>query len=50
MGSGSTIAACEAVGIASIGAERYQDYYELSRKAIPLLAMVSVEVTESFEF
>lgn len=38
MGSGSTIAAAEAVGVRSIGIERFADYYELSRKAIPRLA------------
>lgn len=41
MGSGSTIAAAEAKGFISIGAERYLDYYELSRIAIPLLAKLS---------
>lgn len=38
MGSGSTIAACEAVGLVSIGAERFLDYYKLSLKATPRLA------------
>lgn len=38
MGSGSTMAAAEAVGVQSVGVERYADYYELSRKAIPKLA------------
>jgi len=41
MGSGSTIAAAEAKGLTSIGAERYLDYYEISRKAIPLLTKLS---------
>lgn len=40
MGSGSTMAAAEAVGVQSVGVERYADYYELSRKAIPKLAAV----------
>jgi site-specific DNA-methyltransferase (adenine-specific) len=43
MGSGSTIAACEAVGLSAVGAERYLDYYELSRKAIPRLAALQME-------
>ncbi len=38
MGSGSTIAAAEAVGYASIGIERYREYYDMSRTAIPKLA------------
>ncbi len=38
MGSGSTIAAAEAVGVQSVGVERFADYYEMSRKAIPRLA------------
>jgi site-specific DNA-methyltransferase (adenine-specific) len=51
MGSGSTIAAAEAKGITAIGAERYLDYYELSRKAIPLLAKVQTPIwQDSFEF
>lgn len=51
MGSGSTIAAAEAKGLISIGAERYLDYYEMSRKAIPLLAKLSFSIEqESFEF
>lgn len=42
MGSGSTIAACEAVGVRGIGVERFREYYELSRTAIPKLARVVV--------
>jgi len=37
MGSGSTVAAAEAVGVACIGVERYLNYYEMSRKGIPRL-------------
>jgi site-specific DNA-methyltransferase (adenine-specific) len=37
-GSGSTLAAAEAVGYASIGIERDRAYFELARKAIPRLA------------
>ena len=43
MGSGSTIAAAEAVGLASIGIERRAEYYEMSRIAIPRLAALTVE-------
>lgn len=38
MGSGSTIAAAEAIGLQAIGVERHADYYEMSRKAIPKLS------------
>jgi site-specific DNA-methyltransferase (adenine-specific) len=38
MGSGSTVAAAESVGLTCIGAERYADYFALARKAIPRLA------------
>ena len=46
MGSGSTIAACEAVGLTSIGAERYVNYYDLSLKAIPALAKLQVDIDQ----
>ena len=38
MGSGSTIAACEAVGIDSVGVEQDEAYYALAQKVIPELA------------
>lgn len=37
MGSGSTVAAAEAVGVCCIGVERNLEYYEMSRTAIPKL-------------
>ena len=37
MGSGSTIAACEALGIEGIGVERHRDYFDMARTAIPKL-------------
>lgn len=43
MGSGSTIAAAESLRIASIGVERFSNYYEVSRKAIPRLAVLPTE-------
>lgn len=46
MGSGSTVAACEALGLVSIGIERNADYYELSQKAIERLRDLSVEDEE----
>jgi site-specific DNA-methyltransferase (adenine-specific) len=42
MGSGSTIAACEAVGVRGIGIERFKDYFELAKKSIPRLQAVEV--------
>jgi site-specific DNA-methyltransferase (adenine-specific) len=38
MGSGSTVAAAEAVGYSCIGIERHEEYYTMSRQAIPALA------------
>lgn len=38
MGSGSTIAAAEAMGYSSIGLERLEEYYSMSLQAIPQLS------------
>lgn len=38
MGSGSTVAAAEALGLSCIGVERHLDYYRLSVQAIPRLS------------
>lgn len=43
MGSGSTVAAAEAVGLPCIGIERHVDYYEMSKTAIPKLALIPPE-------
>ena len=43
MGSGSTIAAAEALGYASIGIERHRDYFVMSQSAIPALAKLSTK-------
>jgi site-specific DNA-methyltransferase (adenine-specific) len=40
MGSGSTLAAAEAVGLASVGVERNETYFALAKKAVPRLAKV----------
>lgn len=48
MGSGSAIAAAEAVGYESTGIEIDTEFYEMARKAIPILAKVEVE-WKSFE-
>jgi site-specific DNA-methyltransferase (adenine-specific) len=42
MGSGSTVAAAEAVGVHCMGVERYVDYYQLSRTAVPALSTLTV--------
>lgn len=39
-GSGSTVAAAEAVGVSAVGVERFADYYEMSLEAIPKLAAI----------
>ena len=41
-GSGSTLAAAEAVGYQSIGVERDRTYFEMATKAIPKLASLSL--------
>lgn len=43
MGAGSTIAACEAVGVQSIGVERCREYFELAQQAIPRLKAVKTQ-------
>ncbi len=42
-GSGSTLAAAEAVGYESIGVERDRTYFDLAREALPRLAELRVE-------
>ena len=44
MGSGSTIAACAALGIRSIGLEIDQEYFQMARVAIPKLAGLKVPI------
>lgn len=44
MGSGSTVAAAEAIGVQCIGVERYADYYEMAHQAIPLLAALRMKL------
>jgi site-specific DNA-methyltransferase (adenine-specific) len=43
MGAGSTIAAAEAVGVSSVGVERFLDYYNVSSEAIPKLAAIRLQ-------
>ena len=46
MGSGSTIAACEAVGLQSIGVERHREYFDMARAAIPRLKNLETDADE----
>lgn len=46
MGSGSTIAAAEAVGYASIGVERVPEYFAMSRDAVPRLSRLTTKETQ----
>ncbi len=43
MGSGSTVAAAEALGLQSIGLERHPEYYQMSKSVIPRLAALPLE-------
>ncbi len=45
-GSGSTIAAAEAVGVAAVGVERHRPYYDLAQKAVPKLAALPSRMDE----
>ena len=44
MGSGSTVAATEAQGIECVGVERFADYYEMSKRSIPRLANLTMDM------
>lgn len=46
MGSGSTVAAAEAVGYACIGIERHEEYYAMSQQAVPALAQLYIKKTQ----
>jgi site-specific DNA-methyltransferase (adenine-specific) len=41
MGSGSTVAAAEALGYSCVGIERHEEYYVMSQTAIPALARLT---------
>jgi site-specific DNA-methyltransferase (adenine-specific) len=49
MGSGSTVAAAEAMQLQCIGVERHLEYYELAKRAIPQLARLTVSRTVESE-
>ena len=50
MGSGSTIAAAEVVGVSAVGVERLEEFYQLSRESIPQLAQVVVNPQNLSEY
>lgn len=46
-GSGSTVAAANAVGVQAVGLERFSKYFEVSRTAAPALSRLSVQWCDS---
>lgn len=46
MGSGSTIAAAESLGYASVGIERRQEYFLMSQTAVPALAQLATKESQ----
>ena len=46
MGSGSTVAACEAIGVQSVGVERHREYFDMAREAIPRLKNLETNADE----
>jgi site-specific DNA-methyltransferase (adenine-specific) len=46
-GSGSTIAAAEALGLCGIGIERHREYYEMARRAVRRLKAIEARVSLS---
>jgi site-specific DNA-methyltransferase (adenine-specific) len=45
MGSGSTVAAAEAQGLTCVGVERFADYFELAKHAVPGLAQLRIDAS-----
>lgn len=43
MGSGSTVAAAEAVGVCAVGVERHDEYYQMANRAIPHLITMKAQ-------
>ncbi len=48
-GSGSTVAAAEALGTSAVGVERFADYFKMAQHAVPLLARLQSDEIESRE-
>lgn len=49
MGSGSTLAAAQAVGVHAIGIEKYPTYYTLAQQAVGILAQLKIPDTAYLE-
>ena len=47
MGSGSTLAAADAMGLSCVGTERYRSYFDLACQAIPKLSSLTVDLRAS---
>jgi site-specific DNA-methyltransferase (adenine-specific) len=47
MGSGSTVAAAESLGLCCIGVDRNVEYYNMSKQAIPKLARLHVDASKT---
>lgn len=47
MGSGSTVAAAEALGLTCIGVERMDEYFEMSKTAIPKLITLAASIEQT---
>ncbi len=43
MGSGSTVAAAESLGLSCIGIERHAEYFDMSKRVIPKLSRLTAE-------
>ena len=43
MGSGSTVAAAHSLGLSCVGVERHAPYFEMARRAVPLLADLEIK-------
>lgn len=46
VGSGSTVAACEALGYESVGIELDADYYEMAKEAVPKFAEIRTPIED----
>ncbi len=49
MGSGSTVAAAEATHVSCVGVEKYPEFYEMSRQAIPKLAALKITMPKDLQ-
>lgn len=49
MGAGSTMAACEAIGVLSVGVERHKEYFEMAARCIPRLSALDSDTDAAIE-